>query len=192
MYIFNGDIVDRGPASVECILFVFALKHRYPEFVIINRGNHEAREINKDMGFRREVETRLGIETYEAFSHSFLSLPIGVLARSEKKHVAIVHGGIPVPDDPSKAVTLAQLQTLNRRVEPVRGNDFLTQLLWNDPCLDGESRESQRGGWGCRFGPEVTSAFLRVNELHGIVRSHEEIVQPFRVTHPNCLTGESV
>jgi serine/threonine-protein phosphatase 5 len=78
-YIFNGDIVDRGPASIECILIIFALKYRYPTSVFINRGNHESDPVNNENGFRREARMRLKLDTYDAFSDCFLTLPLGVI-----------------------------------------------------------------------------------------------------------------
>lgn len=45
-YIFNGDIVDRGPRSVACLLLLFALKSVASDYLFITRGNHETRTIN--------------------------------------------------------------------------------------------------------------------------------------------------
>lgn len=45
-FIFNGDIVDRGPRSVACWLFICALKVSCPQFLFVTRGNHETRTIN--------------------------------------------------------------------------------------------------------------------------------------------------
>ena len=36
-YLFNGDIVDKGEMSVECILLLFLMKLAYPQWVYINR-----------------------------------------------------------------------------------------------------------------------------------------------------------
>ena len=41
-YLFMGDYVNRGKQSCEVICLLLALKVRFPEQVIILRGNHES------------------------------------------------------------------------------------------------------------------------------------------------------
>lgn len=45
--LFNGDFVDRGSWSVEVILTLMAWKWLYPKDVLLNRGNHETKDMNK-------------------------------------------------------------------------------------------------------------------------------------------------
>ena len=45
--LFNGDFVDRGSWSVEVILTLMAWKWLYPKTVLLNRGNHETKDMNK-------------------------------------------------------------------------------------------------------------------------------------------------
>merc|ERR1719336_192770 len=58
MYLFNGDLVDRGQFSVEVALAVLALKLATPTCVHINRGNHEACRMNAMFGFQAEVKLK--------------------------------------------------------------------------------------------------------------------------------------
>ena len=45
-YLFDGDFVDRGSFSVEVIVTLIALNLLYPDSFHLNRGNHEALQMN--------------------------------------------------------------------------------------------------------------------------------------------------
>ena len=50
-YLFNGDFVDRGSFSVEVLLTLIAWNLLYPGSFHLNRGNHEATQLNMLYGY---------------------------------------------------------------------------------------------------------------------------------------------
>ena len=61
-YLFNGDFVDRGAHSLEVVFTLLLLKMRYPSYIYMNRGNHEAADLNLRYGFAAEIRDHYGFD----------------------------------------------------------------------------------------------------------------------------------
>ncbi|RHZ37087.1 hypothetical protein DYB31_007253, partial [Aphanomyces astaci] len=135
-YLFNGDFVDRGLHGVEVICTLLAYSLLYPQFVFLNRGNHEALMLNQVFGFADEVSKKYDADQFPAlfglFEAVFNRLPLCTLIQDS---VFVVHGGLPVEPN----VTLNDIEAIDHLREiPTNRLDGLddqifSQLMWNDP-----------------------------------------------------------
>ncbi|XP_040575646.1 uncharacterized protein [Lepeophtheirus salmonis] len=177
-YLFNGDIVDKGPKSLECILLLFIYKYVYPNYIFINRGNHESSALNSRHGFQKEISHKYGdLFMFEHFGEIFRWLPLVHLVETR---IFIVHGGI------SPNATVNDIRCIKKPVEP-QDNRIVADLLWSDPVLKSGVSTSTRG-MGHFFGPDVTRSFLKQNSLLCVVRSHAEIKAGCGSSHDGCYT----
>jgi len=75
-YLFNGDFVDRGSFSVECILTLFGFKLLYPDHFFMARGNHESQTMNQMYGFEGEVKSKYSMQMASLFTEVYNWLPL--------------------------------------------------------------------------------------------------------------------
>lgn len=177
-YLFNGDFVDRGSFSTECIFTLLAAKLLYPEHVHLARGNHETRNMNSLYGFQGEVRAKYSFELYDLFCECFRWLP---LAHVINKKIFVVHGGLLS----SENVTLEDIKNIDRNREPP-DDGIMADLLWSDPQPNPGRAPSKRGV-ACCFGPDITEAFLKNNNLELVIRSHEMKEVGYEIDHNGKL-----
>ena len=150
-YLFNGDFVDRGSFSVECLITLLCFKLLYPKHFYLARGE-------------QEVLSKYDSNVYEAFIRFFFSLP---LAHCINKEILVVHGGLFSKD----GVTLNDIRKI-KRFREVPESGIMCELLWSDPSPINGRHPSNRGV-AITFGPDVVKNFLKINKLQKLVRSHE-------------------
>ncbi|KAI6026160.1 phosphoprotein phosphatase [Pisolithus microcarpus] len=175
--LMNGDLVDRGSWSIEVILIAFAYKWLYPNRMFINRGNHEAKEMNRTYGFEGEAKKKHGEQTYKLFAHVFTTMPLATLVSATEKptnvnpktilspeglkRYFIVHGGLFSKDN----------VTLDDWRQP--GQEGLMCHSFGPIHKEAPGRGPSKRGVGISFGPDVTRAWCTLNGVTGIIRSHE-------------------
>ena len=90
-YLFNGDFVDRGSFSVECIFVLLSCKLLYPNHFFMSRGNHESENMNKMYGFEGEVKAKYTSNMVDLFTEVYNWLP---LCHCINDRVLVMHGGL--------------------------------------------------------------------------------------------------
>lgn len=134
-YLFLGDYVDRGDYSVECILYLFAMKLISPQRFFLLRGNHEVAAIQRQYTFSRECETKFGSvgrQLWLSFNKVFDVMPIVAIIDNQ---IYCAHGGIP------RSIT--DIKKLADEIPtPLDNPEFQSpaawEILWNDPITDSE------------------------------------------------------
>ncbi|XP_061722125.1 serine/threonine-protein phosphatase 5 [Cydia pomonella] len=179
-YLFNGDFVDRGSFSVECIFTLFSFKLLFPDHFYMSRGNHETLDMNRMYGFRGEVTSKYTSQMADLFTEVYNWLP---LAHCINSRVLVMHGGLFSKDD----ITLDDIRRVDRNKQPPE-DGIMCELLWSDP-QPMLGRAPSKRGVGCQFGPDVTAGFLQRNGLQYIIRSHEVKNDGYELAHDGkCIT----
>eukprot|EP00607_Mallomonas_marina_P001939 CAMPEP_0182427696 /NCGR_PEP_ID=MMETSP1167-20130531/18986_1 /TAXON_ID=2988 /ORGANISM="Mallomonas Sp, Strain CCMP3275" /LENGTH=658 /DNA_ID=CAMNT_0024610119 /DNA_START=197 /DNA_END=2173 /DNA_ORIENTATION=+ len=192
IYVFNGDFVDRGTSGIEVICVLLALHAALPEYVILNRGNHEDHAICTVYGFQRECKEKYDELTFGMFAEVFRYLPLFTIVNDA---LFIIHGGL-FHDRNVRLADLEQIDRTDYLPKPPtpypqcaagldaagQKSEYLKQLqrdaLWSDPEDRNGVGRSVRGA-GVHFGPDVTKEFLDNNGLKMIIRSHECVRRGF-------------
>ncbi|KAK7472674.1 Palmitoyl-protein thioesterase 1 [Stygiomarasmius scandens] len=197
--LMNGDLVDRGSWSIEVILTAFAYKWLYPKYMFINRGNHEAKDMNSTYGFEGEAKHKHGDQTYKLFAHVFTTLPLATLVSATKppkvkdskdilspeghKRFFVVHGGLFSKDE----VTLDDVRKIDRVGKQPGTSGLMCELLWTDP-QEMPGRGPSKRGVGIAFGPDVTKQWCTLNGVSGVIRSHEVRQNGYQIEHDGLCT----
>jgi serine/threonine-protein phosphatase 2A catalytic subunit len=177
-YLFMGDYVDRGYYSVECVTLLVCYKIRYPDRVVILRGNHESRQITQVYGFYDECIKKYGnANVWKNFTDLFDYLPLTALIEDS---IFCLHGGL------SPALeTLDDIRQINRFQE-VPHEGAMCDLLWADPD-DGRGWGISPRGAGYTFGEDISAKFCTCNKLNMISRAHQLVMDGFSWSHDQKL-----
>ncbi|KAI7151406.1 Serine/threonine-protein phosphatase 2B catalytic, partial [Hortaea werneckii] len=186
-YLFLGDYVDRGYFSIECVLYLWALKMWYPNTLWLLRGNHECRHLTDYFTFKLECKHKYSEAVYEACMKSFCALP---LAAVMNKQFLCIHGGLS-----PELHTLDDLKSLDRFREPPT-HGLMCDILWADPLEDFGQEKTQdyflhNHVRGCSyfFSYPAACAFLEKNNLLSIIRAHEAQDAGYRMYRKTRTTG---
>ena len=182
--IFLGDIVDRGPYQLECLILLLILKVLQPNTYYILKGNHETPEMNQYYGFYQEFVSRFKNEAnFDDIIALYNVLPYAALIDTQ---ILCVHGGIPEDFEILNKLKGIKTEKLNQIWDSL--SEQLMQIIWNDPKegIKGFT-ESFRGPGIKFFGEDVFEKFSNINNLKYIVRSHEMFPEGYKWFFNNRL-----
>lgn len=146
---------------------------RYPDRIVLVRGNHESRQITQVYGFYEECQTKYGnASVWKACCQVFDFL---VLAAIVDGTVLCVHGGLS-----PEIRTIDQIRVVARAQEIPHEGAFC-DLVWSDPeDIDTWAVSPRGAGW--LFGDKVATEFNHVNGLKTIARAHQLVNEGYKVS----------
>jgi len=175
--IFLGDIVDRGPKQLECLVIVLVLKLLYPDKYYLLRGNHETLEINQYYGFFQDFIKRFKDQLkFKEILSLYNVLPLCALINN---NILCLHGGIPQDTEILKKLKGVKTKNLDTIFNSIGQSVF--QIMWNDPKEDLQGfTESFRGPGIYFFGEGAFYTFMSLNDLKYLIRAHECFPEGYR------------
>lgn len=195
--IFLGDYVDRNPNDLENLTLIIAFWIKYPENVVLLRGNHEDVKINQYYGFIQNLTDTFVIEEwiktlYKEILSFFVKLPV-IHVNALKKplnnklndsiRIFAVHGGIPIdPENPLEPIDLHRLvKEIDSNVATFEQFDsYMNWLLWADPREEVDEIILRPDIGRNQFGLKPFRRFMEKNHLHFMVRAHEVLKEGYK------------
>lgn len=174
-FLFNGDIVDRGNASIECLLLLYVLKITFPKSVYINRGNHESEMCGPGTFYQQSMKFDPSGRLFKAAQEGFLALPIASVINDR---IYVVHAGIRGDYD------IKNISGMDRFNLSEHSKSYIQTSLWDDASeINGITCNKDRGDNCFYFGPNITERFLQLNNFNRVIRSHSFVHSGFQTNH---------
>lgn len=126
---FLGDIIDRGPYSIEALTFVLILKIQNFDRVHIVNGNHEDYELYKDYGFLKETENQFGMHP-DKLKKLLFFLPSLILLDFNNETYHLCHGAISDKED--EVDKIKDWKDSEKKFLLLNAHDPKSQLKWGD------------------------------------------------------------
>eukprot|EP01065_Artemidia_motanka_P002739 TRINITY_DN11297_c0_g1_i1.p1 TRINITY_DN11297_c0_g1~~TRINITY_DN11297_c0_g1_i1.p1 ORF type:complete len:875 (+),score=258.65 TRINITY_DN11297_c0_g1_i1:58-2682(+) len=165
-YVFLGDYVDRGRKSLEVMTLLFAYKVKYPENIVLLRGNHEEASINRIYGFYDECKRRYNIKLWKVFADVFNCLPLSALI---DESILCMHGGLS-----PELTNFDQIRAIRRPLS-VPDAGLVCDLLWADPEITASGWCENDRGVSFTFGADIVQEACQQLSVDLVCRAHQVV-----------------
>ena len=161
-----GDYADRGKNDLANMELVLSLKQKYPDNVVVLRGNHEEAAQASRFGFYSSLEKKFKdgnkhANLFRKYNKLFKKMP-GVCVTANG--IIATHGGIPNKD-------ISGLEDINE-------NDQIYEMRWSDPTdKTDDTMHSRRGQGVVEFGKNAFGRFMENTGGKVMIRSHETVLE---------------
>lgn len=109
---------------------------------------------------------------WSLFNDMFRAIPLAALIDN---NIFCVHGGLSPSCEYIETILAVDRFQADK-------NDMIMDLLWSDPSPHMGYATNRRGN-GCLFGPDVTMAFIKKNNLRFICRAHQCVKEGYQWDH---------
>ncbi len=183
---FLGDLVDRGPYSLEVLLFSFILKIKNPNNVFIINGNHEDQSTYNKYGFRTEFKNQFKLtpDDISKITKTMFFFSSAIYLKFNEKIYHLSHGafdaefGLNVkyigPLDDLEEVSLKQFLNSKSKLCLIdKGKTGrVNQFKWGD-FKQSSGYDKPVGGRG-KFGWNVVAEYLKKNNIECMITGHQD------------------
>ena len=118
----------------QCLLLLLLYKLVYPQWVFINRGNHESALVNVRHGFQKELLQKYpqDLFLFEFFGELFKWIPVAHLINDK---IFVIHGGLPdQPDLKIEDIRQQKYAQIRRQRDQVQSNEMAYQSMTFYQC----------------------------------------------------------
>ncbi|KAG8134294.1 hypothetical protein E2320_007416, partial [Naja naja] len=198
LYVFNGDLVDRGPHSIEILIIIFVFLLIYPKEDHAHRLLAVIKNVFSSIPLATVIDRKVLIilsvlAPKRRKTLDYTASQGGPLIRSGST-INVPQGGQQTnsksagksPGTQKNVQPSPSLESEDSHDSASYEDDDIEQvidILWSDPDPKPGCTENEERGGGCYFGPDVTDTFLQKHRLQFIIRSHECKPEGYEVDH---------
>ncbi|OZC09735.1 phosphoprotein phosphatase 1 domain protein [Onchocerca flexuosa] len=164
--IFLGDYVDRGPQSIETIIYLLCLKVKFRDRIYSLRRNHETLTVNRIYGCWNECALKSNVNLWRNFQSFYNRMPMAGLI---SKRVLCMHGGLS-----PHLTNLEQICQIKHPCEP-SDRGLLIDLIWSDPTNKANGWSNSAGDLSYSFGTGVLLSACKLLKIDLIIKPHQVV-----------------
>ena len=183
-YLFLGDYVGRGWNGLSTFILLILYLIKYPNNIILLRGNHDSRIFSQIYGLYNECFKKYNNkdeaqDIYNKINELFDLLQLAAIIDNK---FFCIHGGLS-----PQLKKIEEINILDRKKE-IPENGIITDLIWSDPNEEVNEYFPSKKGVGQFYGEKAVNNFLKDNSnIEMIIRSHELVDNGYKYQFNNKL-----